>query len=304
MSQLDCVLRNFKHGDTQIFQHLVNTAYHNLESLTEERVATLTSPPLFNAKGFFIAEKKGFPVGCIGVFNLRSKRHLVIQYLAVNDALRNIPVVHSLIEAALKYAESRSPKLLKAVTMMIQPYVEAYQQFGFKPVRRILRVAWDPIQVPEKPSKSRAAVREVSKAEVDEASCVFVAGLRPYWDWYIEEGGGEKAVVDSAREWIKQYPCLAAKVNNRIVGVAGIVPRPESKEAAFSGVIVLPEFRMSGIGSALMIATLRKAKELGCRRLVVHTLAYLDALAPGAVLYLKSGGRVEAEYLHLVRALA
>jgi len=302
MSRQDWILRNFKPGDTQVFRRLVNTAYHNLEHLSEERVATLTSPPLFDAKGFFIAERKGSPIGCIGVFNLHSEHHFVIQYLAVNDALRNIPIVHSLIEAALKYSESRSPKLLKAVTMMIQPYVEAYQQFGFKPVRRILRVAWDPIEVPEKQSKSRAIVTEVSKAEVGEASCVFAAGLRPYWDWYIEEGGGERAVIKKAGEWIKQLPYLAAKINNRIVGVAGIALRPKSKEAAFSGVIVLPEFRVSGIGSALMNAALRKAKELGCRRLVVHTLAYLDALAPGAVLYLKSGARVEAEYLHLVKS--
>jgi hypothetical protein len=60
---------------------------------------------------------------------------------------------------------------------------------------------------------------------------------------------------------------------------------------------------MSGIGSMLMNAALNKTIQLGCRRLVVHTLAYLDALAPGAVLYIKSGGRIEAEYFHLVKEL-
>jgi hypothetical protein len=31
----------------------------------------------------------------------------------------------------------------------------------------------------------------------------------------------------------------------------------------------------------------------------VYTLAYLDSLAPGAILYLKSNGKIEAEYLQL-----
>jgi len=48
---------------------------------------------------------------------------------------------------------------------------------------------------------------------------------------------------------------------------------------------------------------LNKTNQLGCTRLVMHTLAYLDALAPGAVLYIKLGGRIEAEYLHLVKEL-
>jgi hypothetical protein len=31
------------------------------------------------------------------------------------------------------------------------------------------------------------------------------------------------------------------------------------------------------------------------------TLAFIDHLAPGAILYLRSGGRIEAEYLQLER---
>jgi hypothetical protein len=33
----------------------------------------------------------------------------------------------------------------------------------------------------------------------------------------------------------------------------------------------------------------------------VYTFSYLDSLAPGALLYLKTGGKVEAEYLQLAR---
>jgi len=304
MSRQKLKLRSFRRGDEQLFKALVNTTYRNLETLTEERVKTLTSPPYFNPKGFFIAEKQDAdaPVGCVGVFNLSAEKCFTLQYLAVRQAMSNLHVVNSLIEAALKYSASRKPKLLKAVTLTVQPYVDAYQLFGFKPVRRILRIAWDLTKIPrEKRPRVKTIVAEVSQDEVEEASVVFVEGLRLYWDWYIEEGGGTRALQKMVADWMEKTTYLGAKVNDKIVGVAAVIPRAEGSEAAFSGVIVLPEFRMKRIGSALLSASLHRANQLGCKRLVVHTMAYLNSLTPGAVLYLKSGGRIEAEYLQLVR---
>jgi hypothetical protein len=48
-----------------------------------------------------------------------------------------------------------------------------------------------------------------------------------------------------------------------------------------------------------MKSALNKLVELGLERLSVYTMAYLDHLAPGALLYLKSGGKIEAEYIQL-----
>jgi len=299
------IIRTFRQGDEQSVLSLVNVAYRNLEQLRTERLKLFTSPPYFNPDGCFIAEEEGVPRGCIGVFNLSADKYLLLQYLAVREALSNLDVVDSLIQAALNYAFSKQPKLVKAVTPTIQPYVEAYQRFSFKPVRRILRIAWDLTKTLEdKPVSSAVTVTEVQEEHVDEASSVFVQGLQPYWNWYIEEGGGNESIKKRAAEGMKEFRHLAARVDGRIVGVAGVFPRPRSGEAAFSGVIVLPEFRRKGIGSALMNAALDRAKQLGCKRLYVHTVAYLDSLAPGAVLYLKSGGRIEVEYLQLVHASA
>ena len=143
----------------------------------------------------------------------------------------------------------------------------------------------------------------LSEDDVDEASHVFVEGLQPYWDWWVEQNGGKQILLNEFADSMRQTSWLVARVRNKIVGVTGVTPRPKRSEASFSGVVVLPSFRMSGIGSMLMNAALNNTIQLGCRRLVVHTLAYLDALAPGAVLYVKSGGRIEAEYLHLVKEL-
>jgi hypothetical protein len=54
-------------------------------------------------------------------------------------------------------------------------------------------------------------------------------------------------------------------------------------------------------GSALMNATIREAQQLHQKEMKLCTLAFLDHLAPGAILYLRSGGRIEAEYLQLER---
>lgn len=296
------ILRTFRQGDEQLVLSLVNSAYRNLEQLRTERLKSLTSPPYFNIDGFFIAEDEGTPLGCVGVFNLPAPGYFSLQYLAVKEALSNLPIVDGLIQAAVNYASLKRPKLLKAVTPSIQPYIEAYQRFGFQPVRRILRIAWDLTKTPEvKAASPGATVTEIHEEHADEASKVFVEGLKPYWDWYIEEGGGDEPTRKRVTKWMREQVFLAASVHGKIAGVVGVMQTTGSDEAATSGVIVLPQFRRKGIGSLLMKAALAKAGELGCNRLHVHTMAYLDALAPGAVLYLKSGGRIEAEYVQLVQ---
>ena len=44
------------------------------------------------------------------------------------------------------------------------------------------------------------------------------------------------------------------------------------------------------------------AKRKGQNKMTVYTFSYLDSLAPGALLYIKSGGKIESEYLQLQRA--
>lgn len=301
MKRHEDAIRSFRKGDEKTFLKLVNIAYRNLETLTRDRIKRLTAPPYFNADGFFIAEKHSQPIGCIGVFNLPAEKYLETRYLVAKDALSNRTVADNLVDAALQFSASKSCRLLKAVTPTIQPYVDAYRRAGFEPVRRILRISWDPIKVPEKQTERGIAVHEIADEDIVAAARVFVNGAKPYWDWWIEEEGGSETLQRRAADWIRQSEGLVARVNRKIVGYTAVVPHHERGEAAFHGVLVLPEFRMRGIGSTLMRAALNKASQLGCKRLVVHTVAYLDALAPGAILYLKSGGRIEAEYLHLAK---
>jgi len=51
----------------------------------------------------------------------------------------------------------------------------------------------------------------------------------------------------------------------------------------------------------LMNGTIREAQWLHQKEMKVYTIALLDHLAPGAILYQRSGGRIEGEFLQLER---
>lgn len=96
---------------------------------------------------------------------------------------------------------------------------------------------------------------------------------------------------------------LLASYDKEIAGVTGIIPDYYGKGSAwFRGAMVLPEYRGKGIGSVLMSRISQLGKKLGQKEMTVYTFSYLDSLAPGALLYLRSGGKIEAEYLQLSRA--
>jgi len=144
-------------------------------------------------------------------------------------------------------------------------------------------------------------ISELRPEMVDEAAVSYVKTLSPYWDWRTEEQGGPGAVARSFKEGTKHGErWLLCRVNGTIVGLAGLISDYYGNgEARSRGASVLPEYRRKGVGSALMRELLTLAKRLRQNKMTIYTFSYLDRLAPGASLYLRSGGRIEAEYLQL-----
>jgi GNAT superfamily N-acetyltransferase len=202
----------------------------------------------------------------------------------------------------IAYVESKGAEFLRATTPAVQPYVEAYRKFGFKPLRRDFRISWQINDAPDT-GDSRLETEEVSDETMDSASSIFARALSPYWDWRTEEEGGIAAVAESFKEdRSRGAKWILARSNKEHVGLVGIIPDYyEPGVAWFRGAFVLPEHRGKKVGSALMSEIAKFAKHLGQREMIVYTFSYLDSLAPGAMLYLKSGGKIEAEYLQLSR---
>lgn len=133
-----------------------------------------------------------------------------------------------------------------------------------------------------------------------EAVAVFLEGLHPYWDWWIDEVGGPEAVPGLFQEPTENQVWMCIFNQDRMVGVAWFIRDFYGPaEARFQGVYVIPGARQNRVGSSLMYESINRAHQLGQRRMVIYTFSPLDHLAPGALLYLKSGGRIEAEYLEL-----
>lgn len=296
----EITLRSFRPGDETLILEILAESFRGLEYLP--RLKAELSGRYFNREGSFIAEKDGSPVGCVGFRNLPHRNWFEIRYLGVRDNSSVRLVAEKLIARAVGHAGSKHFERLKAFVPATQPYVDSYKNAGFGPVRRQLRVEWE-LTTSSGRSEGSVPIRELSEDMAEEASSVWVEGLRPHWDWWIEEQGGPEAAGSWIKESVgKRENWIGAFAAEKLVGTT-LIWRDfyGPGEARFNGVYVLPEFRVKGFGSALMNAAIRKGKQLGQRRMNVYTVAYLDHLAPGAVLYLKSGGRIEAEYLQLER---
>ncbi|HEX4919213.1 MAG TPA: GNAT family N-acetyltransferase [Candidatus Bathyarchaeia archaeon] len=252
-------------------------------------------------EGSLVAEREGSIVGCAGLYKLDRPGWFEISKLAVRDT-KPEDLAQRLLAKILDDLESRQLKFVKASTVAVQPYVDVYKSSGFEPTRRSVRIVWDLSKVQAR--TSRFETRELGKDSADEAADVWIEGLRPYWNYWIEESGGADEIKAWTRQSVstKSQTWLGAFDKEKIVGLAMI--RPDSYgpgEARFNGAYALPEYRGRGIGSDLMSAIIREAQRLNQQTMRVYTLAFLDHLAPGAVLYLKSGGRIEAEFLQLER---
>lgn len=257
----------------------------------------------FDQSGCFVAEEDAELVGCVSVTNLPKNNWHVLRYLTARHANSRLEVVEKLLSKALEFTQTLKPEFLRATTPSIQPYVDIYKRSGFKPLRRDFRITWDLSQIKDS-MKAGIAVNEITDRTASEMSKVYLESLHPYWDWRTEEEGGEEAVARNFLEgrkrgerWLHGYD------GTRTVALFGLIPDYYGKsEARFRGAFVLPDYRGKGYGAMIMSAGIEWAKKLGQRKMTVYTFSYLDSLAPGVLLYVKSGGKIETEYLQLARA--
>jgi len=207
----------------------------------------LISSDAFDPDGCFLAREKGSDVGCVAVTSLPRKNWLVIRYLAAKHAMSRIDVVEKLLGRALEHVESRRAEFLRATTPAIQPYVDVYKGFGFKPLRRDFRITWDLRDASHSLSK-RVEINEVAEKTAREIEERFVESIRPYWDWRTEEQGGEEAVAHNFRDGLKKGErWLSGHVGEELVGFTGLIPDYyKTGDARFRGTYVLPEYRGKG----------------------------------------------------------
>ncbi len=290
----EMIIRNYMGDEAAQFVKIQGDWFRNLEFLP--RVKTGLGP--IDRDGSFIEEKEGTRIGHIERSKQNRPKWFEIKNLAVKGP-GSERLAKQLLARAVAHVESTHPQYLTASTPAVQPFVGYYKEAGFEPTRRSVRISWN--LSTEGNAEHRVVTRELSEENADDAAEVWVKGLRPYWDYWIEENGGPEELAAWVRQSVpRKEGWIGAFIEEKLVGLTIIRANSYGPgEARFNGAYVLPEFRERGIGSALMDATIRHAHNHGQNRMTVYTLALLDHLAPGAILYLKSGGRIEAEYLQL-----
>ncbi len=293
-------LRSFSRGEESALLDILKDAFGSFADVPRTRAAL--SSRRFDADGCFVAEENGAPIGWVAATRLPRDNWFVIRYHSIRRTRFQTAIAERLLARAITYVESKGPEFLRATTPAVRPYVEVYRKFGFKPLRRDFRISWQIDDVPDT-EDSQLEIEEVSDEAMDSAGSLFVRASSPYWDWRTEEEGGIVAVAESFKEdRSRGAKWILARSDKEPVGLVGIIPDYyEPGVAWFRGAFVLPEHRGKRIGSALMSNISKFAKNISQRKMVVYTFSYLDSLAPGALLYLKSGGKIEAEYLQLAR---
>ena len=297
--QSEVTIRSFGPGDENIFLDLIKNCFGSLEY--PPRLKAEITGPYLDQKGSFIAEKDRVPIGCIGLRRFPKENWSEIRYLAVRNDEERIPMAQTLVSKTVEHAEANHVEQLKAFVPAVEPFVNIYKKAGFTPARRSLRISWDLTNItPEEPG---VQTRWISKEHANEAADVWVEGLRPYWDFWIEEQGGPEECKSWVRESVGTDPWwIGAFIDNKLVGLS--IFRADAYglgEGRFNGAYVLPKYREQRIGSSLMKFTIREARRQNQKKMNVYTFGFLDSLAPGSLLYLKSGGRIEAEYLQFER---
>lgn len=276
-----------------------------MERWTPAKVADLGAESASDPAGFWVALDGSRPIGCLRISRLARADGYVIGELAV-DADPAEPIVDALLDVGLGHLDRLGSAYVRASTPMLSPYPEAYRRRGFVPVRRALTLVWDLTGSPWSPESSSAAeVRGSDGYPPELLAQLYVEGMRPYWDWWIDERGGAEAYAQRvathfASPLANDELWLVGELGGSAAGLVGATELGE-EEADFEGVYVLPAHRGRGVGSVLLRSALDRVRGRSPRMVVGETTTLLDADLPSIRLYRRSGAGQRAEYLHLLR---
>lgn len=295
-------IRPLQDGDAPQIAHVLHACFGEIERWAEERVREMVGQSGPQASSWWLAADGPRVAGCIRVHALARPKAYVIRELAVRR--RESAILDPLLGAALESLAQAGATLVRASTPDVPPYPETYRRRGFVPVRRAVTLAWD-LSAPawRAPMPANIAVVDVAGHRPTTLAELFVEGMRPYWDWYIEERGGAAALKRRVGDHFASGPggdelWLVAEHDGEPVGLAGAMEL-DKDEAVLEGVYVLPEHRGRGIGSALMDATLAGISARARRLVVLETVTALVGDTPSVRMYRRSGARLRATYLHL-----
>jgi len=298
---------NFK--DNYFFQllELLNNNFKNIEIWNEEKLNSFLNSLDTNKDTFLLGLYNNSLIGCCSVKKMPYTNKYKISNLAINFEFEKEGILYYLLEKAEEFIKDKKINHFLIVTPL-KKFLPSLEYMGYKITRRIIRIEWNfnlmsYVTAPKK--VKNLVIRKIKKFEYKEIAKLAVESLKPYWDWWIEEEGGEEILLKKYEDLFKNLNIddiwYTAQLNQEYVGLAGITIF-NNNFSRLNGVFVLPKFRRKGIGENLLFKILLEASKFS-ERLIVHTFSFPTVYSPSVNLYLKYGGKIKAEFFHLEKIL-
>jgi len=247
--------------------------FEELRAFTVDDVIGFETSPNFDAKGLFLAELDGEPVGLLyaQVDRFREEKKGFIQVLAVVPEHRGKGIGKHLVNKAIESFRERGMETVEAVATKKEA-IKLFENMGFKQIRlfSLMKRALD--SLPQNIGENQEVVLRKLRNQ-DRADIELLTFLEN--DTFSEDYNFRPAKVEETEHMLNEHPIfreqewLFADLDGEAVGYVGVGIDNKSnlekntKAGWIMDIGVLKPYRRTGIGKRLMIESMKLLKAKG-----------------------------------------
>jgi len=310
-------IRNFVQGkDEEVWLKIGNEAfkeYDDFRPATIEDMEIREKNPIFDAKGMFIAELNGEPVGRMNAFvdKMREDKKGFIDDLGVIPSFRRKGVGRELTKRALQSLKERGMETAETWTREDKPACKGlFESMGFELIRVFSTMKRNLDSLPSNIGEYKKIKIRTMRRNLDDIKLL---------NWIVNETFKEHfdfrpETVEETRHWVENRPwCDIAEyffgyIDNRLVGHVGagidskFIKYQGIKRGWITTIGVIKDLRRKGIGTSLILHGMECLKSKGMTEAV---LGVDDSNPTKAIeLYKKVGFKVLYKDLTYLKRIA
>jgi len=301
-------IRSYVQKDSEVIVRIYNEAFRNLHSCWPNPMTLGWFMERFGASleaktgTAFIAEYNGAPIGYVLLTLLnRPKVGLVIliSSICVIPSFQRKGVGSKLMEKATDWSKKQNAALIENDDEIIENpiAVNFFEKLGFEIFHRGACMSKDLSTAGLFAPQKKYEIRELTNEDLDQLLGVRREAFREFGPWYAKpdaEAFKKRMKNRIGRDDVKVY---VATTNNHLIGyVVCTISERDKTLGDFRNISVLPEYRNTGFGTALMNRAFDYLRE---RK--VRTATTVTETAEG--FYEKVGFKVDKKFVRVRRQI-